>query len=91
MLTTDQQLALAEVRRAMCDRLKTFCFTDEMLRDKSIQQLLTLLHLMVGHRGYIGGHFPTYAVLEEIFGADAIWKKLEPEVASAEEPSAVVN
>ena len=44
MLTKDLQLALAEVRKAMRDRLKGFCFTDEMLKDKSIHQLLTLLH-----------------------------------------------
>lgn len=86
-LTRDQQLVLAEVRRAMCDRLKFFNFTDEMLRDKSVQQLLTLLHLMVGHRGYIGGHFPTYAVLEEIFGADAMWSK--PELEPQSEPKVV--
>jgi hypothetical protein len=91
MLTKDQQLALTEVRKAMCDRLKTFCFTDEMLRDKSIHQLLTMLHLMVGHRGYIGGHFQTWIALEEIFGTDAVWNKPEPEPAPVEEPKLVVN
>ena len=84
MLSNDQQLALAEVRKAMCDRLKTFCFTDEMLKDKSLHQLLTMLHLMVGHRGYIGGHFQTWIALEEIFGADALWDKPAPEAAQSD-------
>ena len=90
MLTKDQQLALTEVRKAMCDRLKTFCFTDEMLKDKSIHQLLTLLHLMVGHRGYVGAHFQTWAVLEETFGTDAVWNKPELEAVPGE-PKQVVN
>lgn len=89
MLTKDQQLALAEVRKAMCDRLKVFCFTDEMLKDKSLHQLLTLLHLMIGHRNYLGMHTQTWIVLEEIFGADAVWAKPEPEAADPK--PAVVN
>lgn len=90
MLTKDQQLALAEVRKAMCDRLKTFCFTDSMLQGRSLHQLLALLHLMAGHRGYVGPHVPTWVVLEEIFGADAVWNKPEPEGVPVE-PKQVVN
>ena len=89
MLTKDQQLALAEVRKAMCDRLKGFCFTDEMLKDKSLHQLLALLHLMTGHRGYVGPHVPTWIVLEELFGTDAVWNKPEPEPVPAETTQAV--
>jgi hypothetical protein len=93
-LTKDQQLALAEVRKAMCDRLKLFCFTDEMLKDKSILQLLTLLQLMIGHRNYLGMYTQTWIVLEEIFGTDAFWDKpavpkSEPELAQESKP--VVN
>jgi len=90
MLTKDQQLALAEARKVMCDRLKVFCFTDEMLKDKSLHQLLTLLHLMIGHRNYLGMHTQTWIVLEEIFGADAVWAKPEPEAVPVE-PKQVVN
>lgn len=74
-LTKDQQLALQEVRKVMYDRLRTFCFTEEMLRDKSLHQLLTLLHLMIGHRNYLGMFTQTWIVLEEIFGADVFWDK----------------
>ena len=73
----------------MCDRLKTFCFTDEMLKDKSIHQLLSLLHLIVGHHNYLGMHTQTWIVLEEIFGADAMWNKPEPEPAPAEQKQVV--
>ena len=45
---------------------------------------------MVGHRGYIGGHFQTWIALEEIFGTDAMWNKPEPEAVPGE-PKQVVN
>src|SRR2546429_5381173 len=70
-LTKDQQLALQEVRKAMYERLKNFNFTDEMLRDKSVFQLLNLLQLLIGHRNYIGMFSHQCIVLEELFGADA--------------------
>ena len=74
-LTKDQQLALQEVRKAICDRLKTFCFTEEMLKDKSVFQLLNLLQLLIGHRNYLGMFSHTCIVLEELFGVDAFWDK----------------
>lgn len=74
-LTKEQQLALQEVRKVMYDRLRTFCFTQEMLKDKSVFQLLNLLHLLSGHRNYLGMFSHTCIVLEEIFGADAFWDK----------------
>jgi hypothetical protein len=58
-LTKDQQLAFAEVRQAMYNRLKHFSFTEEMLKDKSLFQLVTLTHQLVGHLNYIG----TYTAL----------------------------
>ena len=84
-LTKDQQLALQEVRKAICDRLKTFCFTDEMLKDKSVFQLLNLLQLLIGHRNYLGMFSHTCIVLEELFGADALWDKPAVEPKSEEE------
>jgi len=74
-LTKDQNLALQEVRKALYDRLKNFSFTDEMLKDKSLFQMLNLLQLLLGHRNYIGMFSHTCIVLEEMFGADAFWDK----------------
>ncbi len=94
-LTKDQQSALLEVRQAMYDRLKKFSFTEEMLKDKSLFQMLNLLQLLLGHRNYIGMFSHTCIVLEEIFGADAFWdkpfiekKETEPE---QREQKAVIN
>lgn len=74
-LTKDQHLALQEMRKVMCDRLKNYSFTDEMLKDKSVFQLLNLLHLLIGHRNCLGMFSHTCIVLEEIFGAEAFWDK----------------
>jgi hypothetical protein len=91
-LTKEQQLALVEVRKAMTDRLKCFSFTDDMLKDKSLFQLLNLLQLMIGHRNYIGMFSHQCIVLEEIFGADAFWDKplKEPKNDPAQEPEKLV-
>jgi hypothetical protein len=91
-LTKDQQLALAEVRKAVCDRLKTFSFTEEMLRDKSLFQLLNILQLLIGHRNYIGMFSHTCAVLEEIFGGEAFWDKpIVPKSEAESDSKLVVN
>jgi hypothetical protein len=94
-MTKEQQLALGEVRKAVTDRLKTFCFTEDMLKDKSLFQLLNLLQLLIGHRNYIGMFSHTCYVLEDIFGADAFWDKPlnEPksEPTPAEPEKLVVN
>ncbi len=74
-LTQQKQLALAEVRQAMHDRLKNFSFTEAMLKDKSVFQLLNLLQLLIGHKNYLGMFSHTCIVLEEIFGADAFGDK----------------
>jgi hypothetical protein len=92
-LTKDQQLALAEVRRVMYARLKHFSFTEEMLRDKSLFQLVTLTHLLVGHLNYIGTYTCTCRTLEELFG-ETIYDRVEkPEniVTEANEPKPLVN
>ena len=94
-LTKDQQSALLEVRQAMYDRLKKFSFTEEMLKDKSLFQMLNVLQLLLGHRNYIGMFSHTCIVLEEIFGADAFWDKpfIEKKETAPEqrEQKAVIN
>jgi hypothetical protein len=89
-LTQEKQLALAEVRKAMYERLKNFSFTEEMLKDKSLFQMLNLLQLLLGHRNYIGMFSHTCIVLEELFGADAFWDKPLKQPESDQEPKAMV-
>jgi hypothetical protein len=95
-LTQQKQLALAEVRQAMYDRLKHFSFTEDMLKDKSLFQMLNLLQLLLGHRNYLGMFSHTCIVLEEVFGADAFWdkpvmekKETEPEQCEPEQKPVV--
>jgi hypothetical protein len=94
-LTKDQQLALQEVRKTMCERLKNFNFTEGMLKDKSLFQMLNLLQLLLGHRNYIGMFSHTCIALEEIFGADAFWDKPlvvpKTEAEPAQDVKPVVN
>jgi hypothetical protein len=92
-LTADKQKALAEVRKVMYERLEKFGFTEDMLKDKAMLQLLTLLELMVGHRNFLGQFTQTWIVLEEAFGTDAFWDKpkIEPEkTEESETPVPVV-
>jgi hypothetical protein len=95
-LTADKQKALADVRKVMCERLEKFGFTEEMLKDKALLQLLALLELMVGHRNFVGQFTQTWIVLEELFGTDAFWDKpkIEPEKTEESEtpvPETVVH
>ncbi len=93
-LTPDKLKALAEVRKVMYERLEKFGFTEEMLKDKAMLQLLTLLELMVGHRNFVGQFTQTWIVLEEVFGTDAFWDKprIEPEKSEPEPvPEIVVH
>jgi len=89
-LTKDQQLALQEVRKAMYERLKNFSFTEDMLKDKSLFQMLNILQLLLGHRNYIGMFSHTCIALEEVFGADAFWEKPGLEESKIEEPKPAV-
>ena len=74
-LTNEQQLAFNEVRGAIVLRLKNgYCFTGEMLQDKSMFQLLNLLMLVSGARNYLGLFTATWGVLDELFG-DAVQDK----------------
>lgn len=60
--------ALQKTREALYDRLGRYDYTVEQLKDKSLFQLVTLLHLLVGHVGYIGTYICTCRTLEGIFG-----------------------
>jgi hypothetical protein len=93
-VTQEKQLALPEVRKAMYDRLKRYSLTDEMLADKSLFQLVTLAFLLVGQYNYIGTYTCTCRTLEEIFGEQALYYRIEkPEniVSEANEPKPVIN
>jgi hypothetical protein len=92
-LTKDQQLALAEVRQVMYNRLKHFSFTEEMLKDKSLFQLVTLTHLLVGHLNYIGTYTCTCRTLEELFGEEIYRREEKPEniVREEHEPKPLIN
>jgi hypothetical protein len=75
-LTNEQQIAFSQVREALSERLQRgYQFTDEMLRDKSLFQLLTLLQLLAGHRNYFPMFVPAWIALEELFGEEAIMSK----------------
>jgi hypothetical protein len=70
--TDEKQLALREVRQAMYERLSSFSFTEEMLKSRSVFQLLCLLQLVTGHRNWIGQFTHTAWTLDQIFGYDVI-------------------
>lgn len=96
-LSKDQLAAFAEVRKVTCNRIKNHCstFTDEMLADKSLFQLVTLLHFLVGHHNYLGTYTGTCRTLEELFG-EQFWQREEkPENLVREDhepkPKPVVN
>jgi hypothetical protein len=92
-LSKEQLAAFAEVRRVTCDRIKNYSFTDEMLKDKSLFQLVTLLHLLVGHHNYLGTYTCTCRTLEELFGEQFWHREEKPEniVREDHEPKPVVN
>ena len=90
-LPKDRRAALLEARRVIYERLKTFSLTEEMLRDKSLFQLVNLLHFFLGHRNYVGTFTGTCGVLEEIFGVDAFWDKPVGKNETESESKVVVN
>jgi hypothetical protein len=92
---TFKTVAFAEVRKELTTRLiRTWNFTERDLAPRSVYQLVTLIHLLAGHRNFVGQHTVTRYTLERIFG-DAIYDepliepKAEPE--SSAEPKQVVN
>jgi hypothetical protein len=91
---TFNSVAFAEVRKELTARLiRTWSFTEADLAPRSVYQLVTLIHLLAGHRNYVGPHTTTCYVLERLF-KDAIYDepliepKPEPESA---EPKQAVN
>jgi hypothetical protein len=92
---TYNRVALAEVRKELTARLiRTWSFTEDDLAPRSGYQLVTLIHLLAGHRNYVGQHTVTCYTLERIFG-DAIFEeplietKAEPETETESKPVAV--
>jgi hypothetical protein len=84
---------LQKVREALYERLANFDFTEDMLKDKSLFQLVTLEMLLVGHRNYIGTYTCTCRTLEELFG-DQFWYRKEKStniVREDHEPKPMVN
>lgn len=86
---------MQKVRKALYERLENFDFTEHALRDKSLFQLVTLAHLLVGHLNYVGTYTCTCRTLEEIFG-EQFWRREEkPEDVVREDhepkPKPVVN
>ena len=76
-------VAFTEVRKELTARLiRTWSFTENDLAPRSVYQLVTLIHLLAGHRNYLGQHTVTAYTLERIFG-DAIYEEplIEPKAA----------
>jgi hypothetical protein len=86
---------IQKVRQALYDRLRAFDLTEDTLKDKSLFQLVTLTHLLVGHLNYVGTYTCSCRTLEELFG-DQFWHREEkPEDVVREDhepkPKPVVN
>ena len=86
-LTNDQQFALKEVRIALYERLTCYKFSEKQLEPRSLYHLISLLHLVGGHRNWLGRFTDTIYVLVQIFGVDAIHDEPKPE----SEKTALVN
>jgi len=91
-MNPEQITAHREVRKTLIERLRRLEFTGTMVNqlDKlSTFQLVSLLHLMVGHLNYV----PTYTIavrtLEDLFG-EIIWEKPGEEELKTEEPKTAV-
>ena len=67
---------MQKIRKALYERLQPFDLTEETLKDKSLFQLVTLTHLLVGHLNYVGTYTCTCRTLEEIFG-EQFWRREE--------------
>ena len=86
---------MQKVRKALYERLQPFDLTEETLKDKSLFQLVTLTHLLVGHLNYVGTYTCTCRTLEEIFGEQFWCREEKPEDVVREDrepkPKPVVN
>jgi hypothetical protein len=65
------------VREALYHRLSNFDFTEQQLEDKSLFQLLNLVYALVGNVGYMGTFITTCRTMEEIFGEQAFYYRVE--------------
>ena len=87
------QAAFAEVRKELTARLvRGWNFSEHDLAPRSIFQLVTLIHLLAGHRNYVGQHTVTCYTLERIFG-DAVYEEplIEPKTEPEPAKPSVVN
>jgi hypothetical protein len=86
-MATDNN-SLQRTREALYERLRYFDYAPEQLTDKSLFQLVTLLHLLVGHLNYIGTYTCTCRTLEEMFGDQFWFREEKPEnvVTECHEP-----
>ncbi len=89
MMDKERLATYREVRKTLIERLTRLSFTEPMLEQMSLFQIVSLLHLMVGHLNYL----PTYTIavrtLEEMFG-EIIWEKPGGEEPKTEEPKPAV-
>jgi hypothetical protein len=86
---------IQKVRQTLYERLAAFDFSEEALKDKSLFQLVTLTHLLVGHLNYVGTYTCTCRTLEELFGNQFWHRQEKPEDVVREDhepkPKTVVN
>ena len=89
------QIAFDCVRKELITRLvRGWNFTETDLAPRSVYQLITLIHLLAGHKNFVGQHTVTAYTLERIFG-DLIYEeplvepKTESDPEAAEEPKPV--
>jgi hypothetical protein len=86
---------IQKVRQELYTRLAFLDFTEEMLRDKSLFQLVTPRYLLVGHLKYVGTYTCTCRALHDLFGDEFYYRDEKSENRVAEEnepkPKMVVN
>jgi hypothetical protein len=86
---------MQKVRKALYERLQPFDLAEETLKDKSLFQLVTLTHLLVGHLNYVGTFTCSCRTLEELFGEQFWHREERPEDVGSEDhepkPKLVVN
>jgi hypothetical protein len=87
-------VSIRKMRELTARLVRSWSFTEHDLAPRSVYQLATLIHLLAGHRNYVGQHTVTCYTLERIFG-EAIFDepliepKTGPETTGAK--PAVVN
>ena len=86
---------MQKVRQLLYERLAVFDFSEDALKDKSLFQLVTLTHLLVGHSNYVGTYTCSCRTLEELFGEQFWHRQEKPKDVVREDhepkPKTVVN